>query len=171
MQDSVFPLQQGQLDWMCSIYAAINLMHVHGMIKTFDDAVVPFRRAIDFMQSESQWNLAKAITEGIDEEDCGELFKNLSGRNWDVFPNGDCPDRFLKIKQLLDDGAKGVIVSLVLNKKGARDVLHYTVVTGASPKRLTIYDSQGKTIEKIDEGLWYDGCSVRLGFFFVMKAK
>ena len=171
MKDDVFPLQQGALDWLCSIYAAINVMHVRGKIANLDEAAVRFGNAIEFMQSAKGWNLSKALCEGIDEEDCCELFQKLSGADWDVYPDIDCPDRLSRLKQLLDDGAKAVIVSLVRDAKDDRDVLHYTVVMGVSSMCLTICDSQGKEIQRNGSNLQYDGANVSLGYFYVMKAK
>ena len=171
MNDDVFPLQQGALDWLCSIYAAINAMNVCGEIATLDDAADPFRNAIKFMQKEKGWNLSKAIRKGIDEEDCRELFQKLSGAAWGVDSETDYPDRLVRLKDLLDRGAKAVVVSLVRVASEPRDVLHYTVVTGVSSKRLTFFNSQRKKIEQNGGNLRYDGADVSLGYFYVKKAK
>lgn len=171
MKNNLFPLQQGALDWMCSIYAAINVMYIRGKIATLDEAAIPFRRAIDFMKSKEDWDLAKAISEGIDEEDCSELFENLSGTDWDIYANNKCSDRFIKLKQLLDEGSAPVIASLVCDAKGARDVIHYTVITDVGASHLTNFDSQEKKIEKSGNNLRYDGRDVRLGCFWVMQSE
>lgn len=39
----VFPLQQGDLDYLCSIYAVLNLADLHGTIGSLDVAKRPVR--------------------------------------------------------------------------------------------------------------------------------
>lgn len=149
-------------------------MYVHGIFNELDDAAGPFRNAIDFMQRENRWDLARAICEGIDEKDCCKLFEELSGFVWKTYQdttprNGARPDRLEGLKQLLEDGVKAVVVSLVRYENRRRKVIHYTVVTDLSSTGLTIHDSQGKTITRNGNSLQYDGEEVSLGYFFVMQ--
>lgn len=171
MKDDAFPLQQGSLDWLCSIYAAINVMHLRGKITTLDAAAVPFGQAIEFMQKEKGWNLSRAICEGIDEEDCCQLFQKLSGADWEVDSGNVYTDRLSRLKELLHGGAKAVVVSLVRDAEDERGVMHYTVVTHVSSTNLTTWDSQGKKIERNADKLEYDGADVRLGYFYFMKGQ
>ncbi len=150
-------------------------MHLRGTIATLNEAAVPFGKAIEFMQKEKGWNLSKAICEGIDEENCCQLFQKLSEADWEVDSGKVYPDRLSRLKELLDRGAKAVVVSLVRDaseeKEKRKVVMHYTVVTEVSSTRLTTWDSQGKKIERNAGSLQYDGADVRLGYFYFMKAK
>lgn len=176
MNDESIVVRQGSLDFMCSVYAAINLLYYYGALNELDDAAVPFRRAVDFMNTECDWDLAGAICEGVDEEDCIKLFEELSGYHWDV--DKDVAqrykarfDRLERLKNILEGGVKAVIVSLIRYTNRTREVVHYTVVTGLNSESLAIRDSQGKIITRKGNNLQYDGEEVSLGCFYIMQSQ
>lgn len=181
MDQGKFPLQQGNLDFMCGTYAAINAMHIRGEISSLDQAAIPFRLAMMFMQSSRDWDLAQAICLGIGEKDYSELLEALSWRAWDFYPDGDYNasyDLLEKLEQLLQEGTGPVIVSLVdpgaevFDPEEERDVIHYTVVKEVMPESLVIFDSQGhQAIERAGRDLKYSGRDVRLGYLYVMESK
>lgn len=181
MDQKQFPLQQGNLDFMCGTYAAINAMYIREEIGSLDQAAIPFRLALMFMQSTRDWDLAQAICFGIGEKDYLELLEALSWRDCSFFPDADynaSDDLFGKLEQLLQDGAGPVIVSLVdpgaeaFDPEEERDVIHYTVVNEVMPECLVIFDSQGdEPIEKTGRDLKYQGTDVRLGCLYVMESK
>ena len=75
---SDFPLKQGQLDFLCGVYAAINAMQFRREIETRDQAAIPFRLGVMFMQSTIDWDLAKAICLGVDGLCCTNPFRDSS---------------------------------------------------------------------------------------------
>lgn len=139
-----FPLQQGNLDFLCSTYAAINAMACRGEITQINQAAIPFRLAMQFMQANKDWDLAGNICMGHDEEDYPDLLAQLSWRDWQV-PLYD-PDLATVAGAL--QTAPCVIVSLVRPEdlgrpSGAREVLHYTVLTALTAERIALADSMG----------------------------
>lgn len=181
MDEGPFPLQQGSLDFMCGIYAAINAMYIRKEIGSLDQAAIPFRLAIMFMQSSTKWDLAQAVCLGVGEEDYLELLKALSWRDWTSYTDadGDNPAGLLgKLEQVLQEGAGPVIVSLVdlgaeaFNLEVERYVEHYTVIKEVTPDKLVIFDSQGhQEIHRSGSGLSYGGSDVRLGYLYVMNSE
>lgn len=172
-----FPLKQGGLDFLCGVYAAINAMHLRGEISELDQAAIPFRLALMFMQSKQDWDLAQAVCFGVDEGDYRELLKNLSWRDWDH--TWDPTEH--KIEKALDELANkscaSIIVSIVASdakaheNKPQRDVLHYTVVTGATPEGLSFYDSHDANLITQENGqLCYEEEKAKIGSLFVMRA-
>lgn len=175
-----FPLQQGSLDFMCGTYAAINAMYIRKEIGSLDQAAIPFRLAIMFMQSSTEWDLAQAVCLGVGEKDYLELLEALSWRNWTFYTDADCDDSdglLGKLDQVLQERAGPVIVSLVdpvaeaFDPEEERDVIHYTVVKEVRPESLVIFDSQGhQAIERAGRDLRYCGRDVRLGCLYVMES-
>ena len=179
MTEPKFPLQQGGLDFMCGIYAAINAMVLRKEIDNLNEASIPFRLAIMFMQSRKDWNLAEATCFGVGEEHYFELLNIMSWREWRHYSDNSHQDMHKKLIQLMrgkfDYKIESIIVSLVdaeakPYKVGfERDVNHYTVVTGANIKEINICDSQTLEI-KVEKNnkLMYGGKRVKIGSIYIM---
>ena len=168
---------------MCGIYAAINAMHRRGEIKCLDEAAIPFRLAMMFMQSREDWNLAEATCFGIGEKEYLELLMIMSWRDWEHVTDADYTnadyDLHEELKKLFSEEnneqkVASVIVSLVYEgaepyvTEQERDVKHYTVITGVTDKSITICNSQEHEIEVRNDGLYYDGDRVQIGSLYVM---
>jgi hypothetical protein len=146
---SPFPLQQGDLDFLCSIYAAINAMAWRGEVSTLDEAAAPFKKAIDFIQAEKGWNLAASVCLGIDEDHYAELLTKLNWR-----PRRE-PARNPSIDELetaLSATRAGVspcaIISLIHPEDVGRpyhqrEAIHYTVATAVTSDSILLQDSAG----------------------------
>ena len=143
-----FPLRQGNLDFLCSTSAAINAMHHRGEITALDQAAVPFRLAINYMQAHKDWDLAGNICFGHDEQDYPELLRVLSWRDWhEPVQDPSLDDLQAVFRQNPDTCA---LISLVaLESRGLpcdqREALHYTVMTGVDESGIRLADSLGVT--------------------------
>ena len=175
-EKSRFPLQQGGLDFLCGVYAAINAMHLRNEITLVDQAAIPFRLGLMFMQSQNNWDLAQAVCYGVGEQDFGQLLKQMSWRDWDHFTTSNALEMEEKVKCLLGRNTASIIVSLIstcakeFDPDHERDVVHYTVVTGLGENGFAIFDSQGvEEIEKQKGKLYYDCDRVKIGYVYWMK--
>jgi hypothetical protein len=134
MGDQKFPLKQGDLDFLCGVYAAINAMHLRGEVNELDQAAVPFRLALMCMQSNQQWDLAQAVCFGIDEDDYHELLAQISWREWDYIKDPTEKQLSNALAELNSKTCDSFIISIlakdteVRGKNTRRNVLHYTVV-------------------------------------------
>lgn len=143
-----FPLRQGNLDFLCSTYAAINAMHHRREITELDQAAVPFRLAINYMQAHKDWDLAGNICFGHDEQDYPELLRVLSWRDWQE----QVKDPTLKdLESVFRQNPKTcALISLVAPESvgrrfDQREALHYTVMTGVDETGIRLADSLGVT--------------------------
>ena len=137
MTNDTFPLQQGRLDYLCGIYAAINAKHLAGELQHTDQAAIPFRLALHYMQSQG-WDVAGTVCRGIEPDDYFDLLRQLHWWDVEVIDLSDAP--FAAIEEWRRNNAQ-VIVSLLYH--GTTEVMHYTVVKGVDGDGLDLYDSQG----------------------------
>ena len=82
-----FPLQQGDLDFLCSVYAAINALHLRTKDVGFPDATAGglalaeqiFNHVIHRISTDKRGNLSGAISKGIDAKDIRWLVNETRG--------------------------------------------------------------------------------------------
>lgn len=141
-----FPIKQGQLDFMCSIYAAINALHLVGDIRKLDQAAIQFRLAIMFMQAAKDWDLGRSVTEGVDPEDMEEFLGRLCWREIDCFVEEDEGLSVLQVAGYLapNNGRKrAAVISLVDADRDADGyVYHYLAADLSDQGTLRLHDSQ-----------------------------
>ena len=137
-----FPLQQGDLDSLCSIYAVINLLHSRGEIADFDAAVGKFQKLIDCITAHPEGNVAGAVKAGVYRGDVPWFLEQL-GRK---VAKKNAPN----VEDIVEGVKKGAIIFFKV-LQGNFD--HYTVLSPASTAaRLELIDSYG-----FDEILASDG--------------
>ncbi|WP_133251584.1 hypothetical protein [Zavarzinia aquatilis] len=146
-----FPLQQGSLDYFCSIYASLNLLHLKGRLDNIDDASVLFKEIIYNIAESDDGDIAGYVTEGIDPvqipwllvasriveiEDCViEIEANMIRENIPALVFLCCEDGFT----------------------------HYTVVNGMKENgEFTLFDSYGFSgISLGDAGFMLNGVLIK----------
>lgn len=136
----VFPLQQGDLDYLCSIYAVLNLANLHGTIGTVDDAKGCFDKIIRKIPGAMGGKLPAYVTKGIDP---GDDFAWALGEA--EFVNGSLvrsPSYFSLCDALEKDRLPVPIY--VVGLKGSRHFSHYTIATAVHPNgNIALFDSYG----------------------------
>lgn len=132
-----FPLRQGDLDWLCSAYAAINLCKLRGHISTPLEADERFEKMVSDLPR--GWDLRRYIAEGVNpNRDIRNLMK-IAGYS-DATP---LPLDVMLASLHQRVAPPGFLVYL----KGvgdSRGLSHYTIVKSAARSgRLGLYDSYG----------------------------
>jgi hypothetical protein len=138
-----FPVRQGDLDFLCPVYAAINALHLIGDISEVDQAAIQFRLAIMFMQAAKDWDLARSLTEGIDPADMTDLLSRLAWRDISGLAKHEeqLNARSLAERLAATDGLKrSAVISLVDTKN--RELVHHYVAADAADATIRLHDSQ-----------------------------
>ena len=76
--DRQFPLQQGDLDWLCSAYAVINLLALRKQIETPRQADDTFKALIKALPG-YKWSLSRYLAEGVDPSSDIDDLINVAG--------------------------------------------------------------------------------------------
>lgn len=137
-----FPARQGDLDFMCSIYAAVNALQLVGDIKELDQSAISFRLAILFMAAAREWDLGRSITEGVDPEHLKELFQRLCWK--DIHSETERTKNFshsdlVKLLTPVNGLKRAAVLSLV---GSGTHVHHYVAADLGGDKVLRLHDSQ-----------------------------
>lgn len=128
-----FPLQQGDLDSLCSIYAVINLLHSRGDVPDFDAAVRMFQNLIDRITAHPEGNVAGAVKTGVYRNDVPWFLEQLGRKA--VKKNAR------NVEDIVEGAKKGAIIFFKV-LRGNFD--HYTVLSPTSTAvRLELIDSYG----------------------------
>ena len=153
-----FPLQQGDLDYFCSIYAALNFLHLKGKLESIENAEKLFRKIVHAIKDDEHGDIVGYITKGIFEYDALfplDLIKNGIGIEYSIkneiielFNNGE------DIYKFINDNAP-IFVYLIR----VDGFTHYTIIDGI--KRggsISLFDSYGfSEISFKDENFMLDG--------------
>lgn len=158
MQKPPFPYQQGNLDYLCHLYAAVNLLHLRGKIVTLEQAGEQFTKAIQWIWTAKGGNLFAATTEGMDPPDVAEMLDEL----------GIPVDHIEQPKP--DVVAKRAANGAVIFIKGS-DWDHYTVIRAArGVEIIELFDSYGfRQCQHLDGNWIIDGEEVELLHLFAPK--
>lgn len=148
MRQIEFPMQQGDLDYFCSLYAVINLRHDKGYIKDPEAAGADFTTLVQAIDDAPDGSVAGTATKGVCRTDVVwmlDQFKIRASKE-----NKPTPAR------LVEAAEKGAIIFF---KRPSDNFDHYTVLKhGASESRLELLDSYGfLTIEGDGENWTIDG--------------
>ncbi|WP_136684542.1 hypothetical protein [Falsirhodobacter xinxiangensis] len=131
MIERKFPMQQGDLDYFCSIYAVINLLHTKGQVADLSAAGVLFTKLIEAIDAEDGGSVAATATRGVYREDVLWLLEVLGH---------ECSkSQKPTARQIVEGAGKGAIVFF---KAPGEQFDHYTVVSAdATEDRLALFDS------------------------------
>lgn len=147
-----FPLQQGDLDFLCSLYAVVNLLHLHGRAATIPEAGAHFTRIMGKLPS-LKWDLPRFVTEGVNPT--GDLLELLGVAG---FKGLVLPVRELNELRVTEPG----VLVFLKSRDGSFD--HYTIVTEVrSTGDLVLFDSFGFDVIECQAGAYtLRGVPIRL---------
>lgn len=158
-----FPLQQGSLDFLCSIYAVINMMERHGEFRTLDQAAIPFRVAILKAQASADWDLAATITKGLNEEDIEELIGVMLYGEVETIQQPTLDNLKNMLEKENNVSRRGIIVSLYQDD----ELIHHSVVKEVTDDKLPLHDSYGCAhLHRKGNTLMYQGKDVQIGWAY-----
>lgn len=151
MKSVTFPYQQGDLDWLCSIYATINLLHLQEHISKEKDAWVAMRALISYTASTGDLKLA--FTKGVEKDDvCHFLMdRGYSSKNTE-----------LPSPHEIEEGATdGAVIYIKFDKS---DFDHFTVIrTTRGINDVELFDSYGFREIACHNGSWFlDGNPIKI---------
>lgn len=132
-----FPLKQGDLDYLCSIYAAINLRHWRGTMSGVSAADKLFRKLISKQLPARKWNVGRYVAEGVDpHSDIVELFKAAEFASVEaITPSVE------KIAEACSEQS-GILIYFEETTGGCDRFTHYTIATGVTRSGdVELYDS------------------------------
>ena len=154
-----FPLQQGDLDYFCSIYAVINLLHSKGAVADLAAAGESFTLLINEIDRVKGGSVAATATEGTDGEDVIWFFKKLKFKAVEI-KNPSAPE-------IVKSAQKGAIIFL---RTTDTEFDHYTVVAADSEEgRLGLLDSYGfDAILRDGDGWTLNGKSIEILNLYVL---
>lgn len=138
MSDSrTFPLKQGDLDWLCSIYAAINLRHLRDKIFSVSSADVLFRKLIETQLPARNWKIGRYIAEGVDPNaDIVELFEAAG------FPSVEAIDLSAETIAAECSQQTGLLIYIEETTGDSDFFSHYTIATRVTQSGdIELYDS------------------------------
>lgn len=148
--ETLEPLQQGELDLLCSVYAAVNLRRLRN---PEEDSFGVFKELIESIHMYG--NLARASLEGIDPRDICWLLNKAGLGEYNIIkePSTDT------LAEIINTTSKGIFISLKPEDKtfgrvngktraehindGDDPFTHYTIVTKVDAESLTLFDSYG----------------------------
>lgn len=162
VEDSrAFPLQQGSLDWLCSLYATINLCHRHDRIVAPAEADVLFRKLVADALPALNWDIGRYITQGVDPNpDVIDLLKAAG-----FSEIGTLQPTLSAIAEACRE-TPGVLIYFSEQPEAKRGLpfTHYTIVTSVSGEgKLSLFDSNGfDMIEQVGEQLHADGRAITI---------
>jgi len=143
MKNSIaFPFQQGDLDWLCSIYATINLSCLRGDIVGVEAAGETFNELSTYVSKSG--DLYQTITAGVRR---GDVTSFLRERGYKA-------KKFSKPSQELirEHSRNGAIIYL----RNAEGFDHYTVIrTAAGSTGIELYDSYRFSEISCRDGVWF----------------
>jgi len=149
-----FPFQQGDLDYLCYVYAAVNLLYLRGEIKSSEGAASKFQTALNWIATKG--NLFRATTQGMGQADVAEML-DLLKLPVDLILR---PTRS-EVHAASDNGA-------LIFVKGV-DWDHYTVIQATKGKRtVELFDSYGFQGFRSVHGKWFiDTMEVEITHLFI----
>lgn len=158
MRKPPFPYQQGDLDYLCHVYAAMNLLHIRGEIATLEGAGEKFTEALQWISTVEGGNLFAATTEGMDAHEVAEMLCVLG------LPV-DCIDAPAP-EVVAERAAEGAVIFI---EGDGWD--HYTVIRAAGRTEIfQIFDSYGFCEFQSRGGEWVvDGETVELSYIIAPR--
>lgn len=153
------PLKQGDLDWLCSIYAAINLGYLRGNISDICAADKLFKKLIAKQLPARKWNIGRYVTEGVDPNpDIVKLFED-SG-----FSSVEPIDPSAKAIEAECRQQPGVLIYFEETTGCSDRFSHYTIAIGVSQCRdIKLYDSwKFERLERVGDGLKAGDLNVKI---------
>lgn len=143
MKAHKFPFQQGDLDWLCSAYAPINLMYLRNDIKGIGEAARTLQALLKYIQESG--NLYASLTEGVYRDDICEFLKKL-GYKARKF-NKPTPE------DVANYAKNGAIIFLKM--EGDEGFNHYTTIRTADKlHNIELFDSYGFSCIQHNHGQW-----------------
>lgn len=141
MKTPPFPCQQGDLDYLCHVYAAINLLHLAEKIDTLEEAGETFRLAMRWIWRKG--NLLGASTKGMWQPHVAEMF-GVFGLDIDMIESPCAED-------IAARAAKGAAIFIV-----GKDWDHYTVIRATKGvEAVQLFDSYGFREIRHHNGSWF----------------
>ena len=133
------PFQQGDLDWLCGLYAIINLLKLQGGISTQEDACKKFEEIL-CEAAKQKWSILRFVTEGIGKRDANNLLNiaHITNNKIKNFRLEEIPDCVGK--------SCAFLIYIRVPKTGnlADCFTHYTIINGKYENGYHIFDSFGQ---------------------------
>ena len=142
MKNHEFPFQQGDLDWLCSLYATINLMHLQKDIDGIEDAGIKFNELLQYVAKNG--DLFRTITEGVYRADVIEFLSHFDYK----------AKRFVKPtpEEIVEHSTDGAIIYL----KRPDGFDHYTAIRAVGGLgKIELFDSYGFKKIQCRDGAWF----------------
>jgi hypothetical protein len=170
-QKAPFPVLQGQLDFLCYLYAAANAMHKMGEFETIDEAAEPFQRAVRYMQDQPDWDLAMSLTKGVDAEHIEELLCACCERDVHLLEaskgTGFTSD---EVAGHLSAAAGAAAVVSLFGR--TPDACHYIAASLQDDGRIELHDSEEPSKLTVSgEGLFYSGEAVKVKHIWIIPER
>ena len=132
-----FPLKQGDLDWLCSIYAAINLRHLRDT--TFSDSTADelFKKLITKQLPARKWNVGRYVAEGVNPKDIRGLFEAAEFSSVKLITTPSPEAIAMECRQ-----QSGLLIYFEETTGGRNRFSHYTIATCVTQSGdIELYDS------------------------------
>ncbi|WP_143542877.1 hypothetical protein [Cereibacter azotoformans] len=137
------PYRQGDLDCLCSMYAAINLLQLRGHIRSIEEAGSAMRTLVAHIVREG--NLELVLTKGVYRSDLNAFFSELKHNSKKV----NRPST-RQIEHHAKDGA------VIFFESEDRTFDHYTVIRiKEGTERVELFDSYGFREIHLSDGRWF----------------
>ena len=136
-EHSDFPLQQGSVDWLCSIYAALNILYLRGELKSVNEASFKFAEILQRL-ADHNYNIRYYVTQGVDPENITDVLE-ISGIS-KIKDHQDHKNEFVGKYE----NAKAYLLYLCDVETNGIKYTHYTISTAKTPSGAhLLYDSCG----------------------------
>jgi hypothetical protein len=143
MKPISFPYQQGNLDWLCSVYATINLLHLNRDINNEDEAWKAMKSLILLIKDEG--DLSAVLTKGVHKGDVQDFLRAYE-RESDRLDNPT-------LEEIQEKAQEGAIIYF---KSVDGSFNHYTVIrVGKGSKKVELFDSYGFKTIQCTGGEWF----------------
>jgi len=132
-----FPMKQGDLDWLCSIYAAVNLRHLRDTSFSVSAADELFKYLVKTQLPRRKWNIGRYVAEGVDPNaDIVELFQAAG------FSNVEPIDPRAETFAAECNQSSGLLIYVVEITSDRGRFSHYTIANRVTQSGdIALYDS------------------------------
>ncbi|MCW0181547.1 MAG: hypothetical protein OJI70_07205 [Zavarzinia sp.] len=157
-----FPLHQGDLDYFCSIYAALNLIHLKGKLDSVKEAEKLFRKIINEINKDETGDIVRYITEGNYKRDVPWLLDLIKYNSGDkLTKKTDIIEKFGNKEEVYKFFNEDFPAFVYIVREDG--FTHYTVIKGVGENGgFSLFDSYGfSEISFGDDGLMLDGVFIR----------
>ena len=137
------PIEQGRIDKLCGLYAAINGLRLAVPLPPHRDRMI-FEAAVQYLD-ERGW-LSAVLTEGMPNHLFASLVRHLARSHSLRVERAPVPARSMARESPME--AERVVIAAILGGMPVfvsidKPLDHYSIICGYSPKRWHLFDSYG----------------------------